>query len=118
MPDLCTGRHRYSSRFATRPPVAALPYPLSNRALLTQCQQQEPTLTARDYQRELTRRALNEAEAADFLGISRSSLRKGRMNGTRANHLVPPPFVRLGRRIVYLIDDLSAYLERHRALTR
>ena len=75
-------------------------------------------MTGKSDSNESVRRALNEAEAATFLGISTSSLRKGRMNGTRANHLAPPPFVRLGRRVVYLIDDLGAYLEKHRAPSR
>ena len=62
--------------------------------------------------------ALNEVETAKFLGISTSSLRKGRMNGTRTNHLPPPPFIKIGRRVVYLIADLRAYLEQHRAPAR
>ncbi len=62
--------------------------------------------------------AVNEAQAANALGISVSALRKARMNGTRANHLPPLPFVRLGRRIVYRLEDLRAYLERHRAAAR
>jgi len=57
---------------------------------------------------------LTEKEAARFLAISVSSLRKARMNGARANHLPPPPFVRLGRRVVYRVEDLNAYLEQHR----
>ena len=67
---------------------------------------------------EAVRAALNERQAATFLGLSESSLRKSRMNGTRANHMPPPPFVKLGRRIVYLQDDLREYLERHRAPAR
>ena len=67
---------------------------------------------------EAVRAALNERQAAIFLGLSESSLRKSRMNGTRTNHLPPPPFVKLGRRIVYLLDDLHDYLEQHRAPTR
>ena len=48
------------------------------------------------------RRGLSEAEAADYIGISRSSLRQGRMDGKRENRMPPPPFARLGRKIVYL----------------
>jgi hypothetical protein len=59
--------------------------------------------------------ALNEREAALFLGLSGSSLRKSRMNGERENHLPPPPFIKMGRRVVYLLDDLRAYLEEHRS---
>lgn len=67
---------------------------------------------------ELLRAALSEREASLFLGLSESSLRKSRMNGTRANHLPPPPFVKIGRRVVYLVDDLRSYLEQHRAPAR
>jgi hypothetical protein len=62
--------------------------------------------------------AINERGAAKFLGLSESSLRKSRMDGTRTNRLPPPPFVKMGRRVVYIVDDLRAYLERHRAPTR
>lgn len=54
---------------------------------------------------------LSEGEAADFLGISISSLRKSRMNGPRANYLPPPPYVKLGRRVIYRVADLAAFLE-------
>lgn len=57
---------------------------------------------------------LNEAQAACFLGISVSSLRKSRMNGQRTGHLPPPPHIKLGRRVVYLRDDLYAYQAQHR----
>jgi hypothetical protein len=75
-------------------------------------------MTARNNPVEIARSVLNEAETARFLGISTSALRKGRMNGARDNHLRPPPFIKLGRRVVYLIDDLRAYLESHRAPVR
>lgn len=63
----------------------------------------------------LTKRGLSEAEASLYVGLSRSALRQGRMNGARHGHIPPPPFVRLGRRkIIYLRDDLDRYLEQHR----
>lgn len=62
------------------------------------------------------RRGLSEAEASNYLGISRSSLRQGRCDGRRLNHMSPPPFVRLGRKIVYLRDDLDCWLESHRTV--
>ena len=58
-------------------------------------------------------RNLTEVEAADFLGVSVSALRKSRMNGARTNHLPPPPFVRLGRRVLYRHSDLTKYLDGH-----
>lgn len=67
---------------------------------------------------ESIKRALSEKEAATYLGLSESSLRKSRMDGRRANRLEPPPFIKIGRRVVYLIDDLRAYLEKHRAPAR
>lgn len=60
------------------------------------------------------KRGLDEAEAANYLNVSRSSLRQGRMDGKRDNRMPPPPFVRLGKKIIYLIDDLDRYLEAHR----
>ena len=57
------------------------------------------------------RQSLNEAQAANYLGISVSSLRKSRMNGPRANHLPPPPYVKLGRRVIYRAADLASFLE-------
>jgi len=62
--------------------------------------------------KEVTSRpSLNEAEAANYLGISVSALRKSRMNGPRANHLPPPPYVKLGRRVIYRAADLARFLE-------
>ena len=75
-------------------------------------------MTENDTTAAIARGVLSEMETARFLGISASSLRKGRMNGTRQNHLPPPPFVKLGRRVIYLIDDLRDYLEQHRAPVR
>jgi len=54
---------------------------------------------------------MNEADAAFYLGLSVSSLRKSRMNGPRANHLPPPPYVKLGRRVIYRAADLAKFLE-------
>lgn len=63
----------------------------------------------------LTKRGLSEAEAAIYVGLSRSALRQGRMNRDRHGYIPPPPFVRLGRRkIIYLRDDLDRYLEQYR----
>jgi hypothetical protein len=59
--------------------------------------------------------ALSEEQAAYYLGISRSSLRKSRMNGARTNYLPPPPYIKLGRRVIYLLDDLHNYLGANRA---
>ena len=62
---------------------------------------------------DLNRPNLNEQAAAYYLGLSVSSLRKSRMNGKRDNHLPPPPFHKLGRRVIYIKEELQAYLSRH-----
>lgn len=60
---------------------------------------------------DVARTNLNEADAALYLGVSVSSLRKSRMNGPRANHFPPPPYVKLGRRVIYRAADLAQFLE-------
>ena len=60
-------------------------------------------------------RGLSESDAAIYLGISRSTLRHGRSEGVRANRMPSPPFVRLGRKIVYLRDDLDGWLAANRS---
>lgn len=60
------------------------------------------------------KRGLSEKEAAIYLGVSRSTLRHGRSEGERENRMSPPPFVRLGKKIVYLKDDLDAWLAKNR----
>lgn len=61
-----------------------------------------------------TKRGFNEVEAAAYIGVSRSSLRHGRMAGPRNCRIPPPPFIRVGRKILYLRDDLDSWLESHR----
>ncbi|HAR38571.1 MAG TPA: DNA-binding protein [Porphyromonadaceae bacterium] len=63
---------------------------------------------------KVDRRGYSEEEAAYYLGLSRASLRQGRMEGRRENRLPPPPYVRLGRKILYLKDDLDRWLEENR----
>jgi predicted DNA-binding transcriptional regulator AlpA len=63
---------------------------------------------------EIVQRALTESEAATYLGVSRITLRQGRSEGRRNSRMPPPPYVRLGRRIVYLLTDLDTYLAEHR----
>lgn len=56
---------------------------------------------------------LTEAEAANFLCLSRATLRRARMEGIRANHCSSPPFIRLGRAIRYRRKDLIDWLDLH-----
>ena len=54
--------------------------------------------------------ALDEPEAAMYLDVSRSYLRKARMTGTG------PAFCRLGRAIKYRLVDLEEHLLRNRVV--
>lgn len=51
---------------------------------------------------------LNDVKAAAFLGLGVQSLRNARC--CRKG----PPYIKLGRRIVYKLTDLEEYLDRHR----
>lgn len=61
-----------------------------------------------------TKVTLTEVEAAQYLGVSRSTLRQARMDGRRKNRISSPTFIRLGRAIRYLKEDLDTFLEKHR----
>jgi len=65
-------------------------------------------------------RLISEADAAQYLGVSRSFLRESRMNGVRKNRAEAPPYIRLGggRAIRYSIDDLNEWIARYRVELR
>ncbi len=62
---------------------------------------------------QAARRAMTEIEAAIYINMSRSYLRQDRMNGIRHNRTPGPRYMKIGRRIRYLIEDLDAWLEAH-----
>ena len=58
------------------------------------------------------KRSLTEEQAAEYLSISRSVLRKSRMDGERENRLSGPPWIKLGSRSIrYLKEDLDKWLD-------
>jgi excisionase family DNA binding protein len=57
---------------------------------------------------ELEQRALRDRDAARYLDLSESWLRKARMNGSG------PPFIKVGRTVRYLREDLDSWLEERR----
>ncbi len=61
-------------------------------------------------------RLLTEAEASNYINMSRQFLRKSRMNGTLPNHTQGPPFIRIGRSIRYNLDDLDAWIDERRCV--
>jgi len=64
-------------------------------------------------QTQAAKRAMSEMEAAIYIKMSRSFLRQDRMNDIRHNRTPGPRYVRIGRRIRYLIDDLDQWLTDH-----
>jgi hypothetical protein len=57
-------------------------------------------------------KAVNEKDAAVYIGLTVAYLRKARWLGKG------PRFLRLGRTIRYRIEDLDEWLEQHRVETR
>lgn len=57
-----------------------------------------------------TKRVLNDKETSAYIGMSASWLRHGRIEGSRFNRIPLPPFIKIGRSVRYLIDDLDAWL--------
>ncbi len=58
-----------------------------------------------------TPRALTEHEAASYIGMSRSYLAQARMDGHRENRTPAPPFIKIGRSVRYLKEDLDHWLD-------
>lgn len=59
----------------------------------------------------MDKRVFTEIETAAYLGMSRSYLRQSRMEGNRDNRTPAPPFIRIGRSIRYLKEDLDQWLD-------
>lgn len=57
---------------------------------------------------DAARSALPVSDAAQYLGLSASTLNKLRLTGDG------PPYYKLSRRVVYRQSDLDAWLESHR----
>ena len=62
----------------------------------------------------MIKKLLNEPEAAKYICMSRSYLRQARMDGIRKNKTPGPPFIRVGRSIRYLKDDLDQWIHKNR----
>ena len=57
---------------------------------------------------------MTEKQAAPYIGMSRSFLRQSRMNGKRLKRTPGPPYLKFGRKVLYLAEDLDAWLLEHR----
>ncbi|STX39270.1 DNA-binding protein [Legionella feeleii] len=62
----------------------------------------------------MEKKVFKEAEAAGYICMSRSFLSQDRAYGTLANRTPGPKYIRIGRAIRYLKDDLDLWLEQHR----
>ncbi len=62
-------------------------------------------------------RALTEIQAASYIGMSRSFLAQSRMDGHRENRTPAPPFIKIGRSVRYLLDDLNDWLDQFQKLS-
>jgi len=63
-----------------------------------------------------TKRAYTTSEAAHYCGISESLLRQSRMTSSSARDLDAPTPTKIGcRKVVYLLEDLDAWLDAHKA---
>ncbi len=58
--------------------------------------------------------ALTEKEAARYITMSTSYLRKARIDGDLQHRTPGPPFVKIGRAVRYLKADLDGWLAEHR----
>jgi predicted DNA-binding transcriptional regulator AlpA len=56
-------------------------------------------------------RSLTEIQAANYIGMSRSFLAQSRMDGQRDHRTSAPPFIKIGRSVRYLREDLDAWLD-------
>lgn len=64
----------------------------------------------------MDKRSLTEAEAAEYIAMSRSFLRQDRINGHRKNRTPGPPYVKIGRSVRYLKEDLDKWLDTYRVV--
>ena len=58
----------------------------------------------------ITPRLLSEKEASQYICMSRSYLRQARMDGNRENRTPAPPFIKIGRSVRYLREDLDSWM--------
>jgi hypothetical protein len=65
--------------------------------------------------KEVLKRLLTEQEAAEYISLSRSFLRQGRIYGHREGHIPPPRHIQLGRAVRYDIQDLDEWIEEFRS---
>ncbi len=66
----------------------------------------------------MEKKRMNSQEAAKYLGISDSALRQSRTENAKHLGLIPPPYYKLGRRVMYDSSELDAWLSNYRVLSK
>lgn len=56
-------------------------------------------------------KALTEIQASQYIGMSRSYLAQSRMDGNREKRTPAPRFIKIGRSVRYLREDLDRWLD-------
>ena len=62
----------------------------------------------------MAKAAFTEKETAEYISMSRSYLRQSRMDGDRKNRTPAPPWLKIGRIVRYLKEDLDQWLLNHK----
>ncbi|MGQ3892172.1 helix-turn-helix transcriptional regulator [Legionella sp. CNM-4043-24] len=62
----------------------------------------------------MDKKVFKEHEAASYICMSRSFLAQDRSYGTLANRTPEPKYIKIGRSVRYLKDDLDLWLEQQR----
>ena len=62
----------------------------------------------------MEKKVYKEAEAAGYICMSSSFLSQDRVYGAFENRTPGPKYIRIGRSIRYLKDDLDSWLDQHR----
>lgn len=60
------------------------------------------------------RKLLTEAEAAKYIGMSKSFLAKSRCEGARTARTEGPPWAKIGRYVRYDLEDLKTWICEHK----
>ncbi|WP_299735709.1 helix-turn-helix domain-containing protein [uncultured Endozoicomonas sp.] len=53
---------------------------------------------------------LDSEQASSYIGVAKTEVVQSRVTG-RLSGLIPPPFIRIGKRVRYRIEDLDEWLK-------
>lgn len=64
--------------------------------------------------KKIIKRLLNTKETAQYLGLSESLLRQGRMHEQKKNLCLTPSYIKMGKTVRYDLNDLEAFIQKNR----